>query len=76
MQLIIDGHLLVEGLHIEGKIDKIRWTLPADTYGRYVLPCTADVKLCFSMQKPDLRLLCSENWELDGNCISFCHVLP
>ena len=33
----------------------------------------ADVKLCFSLQKPDLRLLCPESWELDGNCISFCH---
>ena len=32
-----------------------------------------DVKLCFSLRKPDMRLLCPESWELDGNCISFCH---
>ena len=36
----------------------------------------ADVKLCFSLQKPDFRLLCPESWELDGNCVSLCHVLP
>ena len=35
-----------------------------------------DVKLCFSWKKPDIRLLCPESWEVDGNCISLCHVLP